>query len=131
MLFRSLCLAGQGRVLDSQGQPIQLSTDKIYADQQGNLYEESSRNYLATLGVFSFPDNNALERNDRGLFMGQGAQPSENYVIKHKCIERSNVDMTDVMVSMITSQRALQSAAEIIKIYDQVINKVTTEVGRM
>ena len=39
--------------------------------------------------------------------------------------------MTDVMVSMITSQRALQSAAEIIKIYDQVINKVTTEVGRM
>ena len=50
---------------------------------------------------------------------------------KHKCIERSNVDMTDVMVSMITSQRALQSAAEIIKIYDQVINKVTTEVGRM
>jgi len=126
-----LCLAGQGRVLDNQGQPIQLSTDKIYADEQGNLYEESTRNYLATLGVFSFPDNNALERNDRGLFMGEGAQPSENYVIKHGCIERSNVDMTDVMVSMITTQRALQSAAEIIKIYDQVINRVTTEVGRM
>ena len=126
-----LCLAGQGRVLDNQGQPIQLTTDKIYADQQGNLYDEESRNLLATLGVYSFPDNNALERNDRGLFMGDGAQPSENYIIKHKCIERSNVDMTDVMVSMMTTQRALQSAAEVTKIYDQVMGRDATEVGRL
>lgn len=126
-----LCLSGQGRVLDAQGQDIQLETDRLYADRDGNIYEEESRNYLATLGVFSFPDNNALERNDRGLFIGAGAQPSENYTILHKCVERSNVDMTDVMVSMITTQRALQSAAEILKIYDQVISKDTTEIGRM
>ena len=54
-----------------------------------------------------------------------------NQTILHKCVERSNVDMTDVMVSMITTQRALQSAAEILKIYDQVISKDTTEIGRM
>ena len=126
-----LCLAGQGRVLDSQGQPIQLSTDKIYADQQGNLYEESSRNYLATLGVFAFQDNGALERNDHGLFTGGQPQAGENYVIHHKWVERSNTNMVHEMVSMMSAQRALQSAAQMSKIYDQVITKDTTELGRM
>ena len=126
-----LCLAGQGQVLDNQGQPIQLPTDQIYADKFGNIYEEGSRNYLATLGVYSFPDNNTLERNDRGLFVGDGAQLSDEYTIKHKFVERSNVDMTHEMVMMMTTQRALQSAAELARIYDQVISKDTTELGRL
>lgn len=126
-----LCLAGQGRVLDDNMQEIQLPTDKIYADKFGALYTETNRNYLATLGVYSFPDNNALERNDRGLFMGDGAQPSENYVIKQKMVERSNVEMAQEMVSMMTTQRALQSAAELAKIYDQVMTRATSELGRL
>ncbi|MDE7245072.1 MAG: flagellar hook-basal body protein [Oscillospiraceae bacterium] len=126
-----LCLAGQGMVLDDNMQTIQLPTDKIYADQFGNLYTETNRNYLATLGVYQFPDNNALERNDRGLFMGDGAQPSEDFRIRQGYIERSNVDMTEVMVAMMTSERALQSAAEILKMYDQVITKANTELGRL
>jgi len=128
---RYLCLAGQGRVLDTQNQPIQLTTDQIYADQSGRLYTEEGRNFLAALGVFSFPDNNALERNDRGLFMGDGAQASENYKIHHKWVERSNVIMVQEMVSMMSSQRALQSAAELSKIYDQVMTKASTDLGRL
>ena len=126
-----LCLSGQGRVLDNNMQPIQLPTDKIYADKFGNLYTEPDRNYLATLGVYSFPDNDALERNDRGLFMGDGAQLSEDFRIRQKYVERSNVDMHEVMVSMMTSQRALQSAAELAKIYDQVMSRATSELGRL
>ena len=112
-------------------QRIQLSTDQIYADKFGNLYTESGRRLLGRLGVYQFPDNNALERNDRGLFMGDGAQPSEDFRIRQGYIERSNVDMTDAMVDMITSERALQSAAEVLKIYDQVITRATTELGRL
>ena len=125
-----LCLSELGRVLDREGNPIQLPTDRLEADKEGGLFTEGGE-YLGTLGVYMFEDNNALERNDRGLFMGAGAQPSENYTILHKCVERSNVDMTDVMVSMITTQRALQSAAQMSKIYDAVMSKATTELGRM
>ena len=32
---------------------------------------------------------------------------------------------------MMSSQRALQSAAQMSKIYDQVITKTTTEIGRI
>ena len=102
----------------------------IDADQQGNLSTKGGE-YLATLGVYTFEDNAALERTPYGLFTGDGAQVNEDVTIYHKWVERSNVDMTDVMVSMITTQRALQSAAEILKIYDQVISKDTTEIGRM
>ena len=126
-----LVLPGQGRVLDENRQPIQLPTDNIYVDADGGIYTMANRNYLATLGVFAFQDNGALERNDHGLFTGGQPQAGENYVIHHKWVERSNTNMVHEMVSMMSAQRALQSAAQMSKIYDQVITKDTTELGRM
>lgn len=126
-----LCLAGQGRVLDNEYQEIQLPTDKLYVDKFGGLYSKNNRNYFATLGVFAFPDNEALEHNERGLFVGDGAAVSENYTIMHGFVERSNVNMVQEMVAMMTTQRALQSAAQITQIYDQVITRATTELGRL
>lgn len=126
-----LVLPGQGRVLDENRQPIQLPTDNIYVDVDGGIYTLANRNHLATLGIFAFPDNGALERNDHGLFTGGQPQLSENYVIHHKWLERSNANMVHEMVSMMSAQRALQSAASLSKIYDQVITKDTTELGRL
>lgn len=126
-----LVLPGQGRVLDNNNQPIQLPTDDIYVDVDGNIYTMNERNLLATLGVFSFEDNGALERNDHGLFQGGQPQVSENYIIHHKMVERSNANMVQEMVFMMTAQRAIQSAAEMSKIYDQVMTKDTTELGRL
>ena len=126
-----LVLPGQGRVLDENRQPIQLPTDNIYVDADGGIYTMANRNYLATLGVFAFQDNGALERNDHGLFTGGQPQAGENYVIHHTWVERSNTNMVHEMVSMMSAQRALQSAAQMSKIYDQVITKDTTELGRM
>ena len=126
-----LCLSELGQVLDREGQPIQLTTDHVYADRTGAIYTEEGRNYLASLGVYSFPDTGELERNDRGLFVGEGARLSENSVICQGRVERSNVNMVQEIVYMMTSQRAIQSAAEMSKIYDQVITKDTTELGRL
>ena len=126
-----LCLAGQGQVLDREGQPIQLRTDKIYVDKTGAIYTETGRTYLGALGLYSFPDTAALERNDRGLFVGDGVQPAEGYIIHHRRVERSNVNMVQEMVSMMSTQRALQSAAQMSKIYDAVMTRDTTELGRM
>lgn len=126
-----LCLPGQGRVLDQDGQFIQLPTDNIYVDTTGAIYTMQNRNLLARLGVFEFADTAALERNDRGLFTGGQPQAGENYVIHHGMVERSNANMVHEMVSMMTAQRALQSAASMSKIYDQVMGRDATEVGRL
>ena len=126
-----LVLPGQGRVLDANRQPIQLPTDNIYVDADGGIFTMENRNQLATLGIFAFQDNGALERNDHGLFTGGQLQESTGYVIHHGMVERSNSNMVHEMVAMMGAQRAIQSAAEMSKIYDQVITKDTTELGRL
>ena len=123
-----LCLSELGRVLDREGNPIQLPTDKLDPDSQGNLYTQGGQ-YLGTLGVFMFEDNQALERNDRGLFTGENAQASENFEIWNGYLERSNSDMVKQMTEMITYQRALQSAAQISKMYDQVMSQAAKDIG--
>lgn len=126
-----LCLSELGRVLDREGNPIQMTTDKIEGDAVGNLYTKEGNEYIATLGVYMFEDNQALERTPYGLFTGQGAQVNENVVIHHKWVERSNVNMVKEMVNMMSTQRTLQSAAQMSKIYDEVIKRVVNDIGRL
>jgi len=150
-----LCLSELGYVLDNEGEPIQLPTDQIYVDQDGGIYILNNRNYIATLGVdklnvdklgnlatedgeylgtlgvYMFDDNGELERTPYGLFTGDGAQLNENATILQKYVERSNVDMVKEMVNMMSTQRALQSAAQMSKIYGEVITRVVGDIGRM
>lgn len=125
-----LCLPEAGRVLDNTMQPIQLGTDKIEGAPNGLIYSKEGQ-YLGRIGVFVFADNGQLTRNQQGLFVGaQGTAVGEPRLYwKH--LERSNVDMIQQMTEMITSQRTLQSAAQISKMYDQVMTKATTELGRL
>ncbi|MEY8387110.1 flagellar hook-basal body protein [Oscillospiraceae bacterium 38-13] len=123
-----LCLPGFGQVLDPQNQPIYLGTDKIRGDRQGIIYYDGDT-AIGQLGIFRFEDNEALERNDRGLFLGENAQASEDFEIWNGYLERSNSDMVKQMTEMITYQRALQSAAQLSKMYDQVMGQATREVG--
>lgn len=124
-----LCLPAEGRVLDFTGAPIMLVTDRITADGYGALYTEGG-GYLGQLGVFTFPDNAELERNDRGLFVGEGAQAGVVPVL-WRTLERSNVDLMQQMVEMMTSQRAIQSGAQLTKMYDQIMSKAANDLGRI
>ena len=125
-----LCLPGFGRVLDAKGQEMHLTTDQITGDSEGNLYYNGG-GYLGQIGVYTFADYEALERSDQGFFTGQGAQPSENRDILHGYLERSNTDIVKQMTDMITYQRSLQSATQVMKMYDQIMTKATSEVGRL
>ncbi|MEG0780428.1 MAG: flagellar hook-basal body complex protein, partial [Oscillospiraceae bacterium] len=125
-----LCLPGVGRVLDAGEQPIRLMTDKITADDRGNLTAEGG-GFLGRLGVFTFADNAQLARNDQGLFTGGGQATAADTTVHWKMLEHSNVDLMGQMVEMLSSQRALQSAAQMTKMYDALMTKATTEVGRL
>ena len=58
-------------------------------------------------------------------------QEQEMPSILWQSLEKSNVDMVEEMTAMMTSQRALQSAAQVLKMYDQVMSKAVTDVGRL
>lgn len=126
-----LYLPGHGRVLDMNGQAIQLATDQIRADGYGRIFDQDG-GYYGQIGVYTFPDNGQLTINDSGLFGANGQAPAaaETQVV-WRSVENANVDMIQEMSRMMSAQRALQSAAQVLKLYDGVLTKATTEIGRM
>lgn len=124
-----LCLPDGSQVLDIANQPILLGTDKIKADASGAIYTEDG-GYLAQLGVYAFQDNQQLARNAQGYFTGDGAQASAA-TVHWGWQEHSNIDLIEQMTGMMTAQRAFQSAAQMSKMYDQLMNKAANNLGNV
>ncbi len=126
-----LWLSGYGRVLNAQGNPIQPVTDHIKADDFGGMFTEEG-GFLGRVGVFRFEDNGALEKNDYGFFVSENeGQAVMDVKVHNGYVERANIDLVEQMTSMIAAERAYQSAAEVTKIYDDVMKKSTEDVGRL
>lgn len=125
-----LCYSGFGRVLDSEGNALRVMTDKITSDNHGNIYANNGM-LVGQIGVFTFDDTAQLEYNDEGFLVGAEGEAVEDPVVRGGFLERSNVDMVTEMTEMLSSQRAFQSAAQVTKIYDTLMNKITTEIGRV
>lgn len=128
-----LYLPGHGRVLGPDGQPIWLSTDLIRADEAGRIYTAEGNYYLGQVGVFTFADNGQLVKNESGLFGagGQAAAPNGAALVRWQWVESSNVDMLQELSQMMTAQRALQSASQLLQLYNGVLTRATTEIGQM
>ena len=128
-----LYLAGQGRVLSVQEEPIRLVTDRLDPDNYGGLYTENGA-FMGRIGVFVFDsDEDSLEKNAQGLFTAnEDAEPQVRTTqVLNGWVERSNMDWVKEMTQMLSIQRAYQSAAEVIKIYDNILTRVTQEAGRL
>lgn len=124
-----LVLKNQGRVLGTNG-PIRVGTDNFTADSSGNLFVDGQP--AGTLAVYNFADYNNLKTSGEGMFTAAGgAAQMQNPSILWKTVEGSNVDAAEEMTKAITVQRGLQSCSQAIKMYDQVLAKATTEIGKI
>lgn len=137
----------RGRVLGEDGTPIELPSDHITVDPSGNIYEmpikglkngeddgnteEQEPVLLGKIRIVDFDDYSQLVKGDNGIFTTAAAGNGVDGGIQWKSLERSNIDPIDEMTQMITSQRATQSAAQVLRIYDQLMGKVSTEIGRV
>lgn len=124
-----LILPGSGYVLGQDGERIQLNTDQVTADDWGNI--SGNAGLLGSVGVYDFADYNALEVVGEGFFTGEGATAVEQPTVRWRALEGSNVDMTAEMTNAISTQRMLQSASQILKMYDQVLSRSVTEIGKV
>lgn len=122
-----LLLPGIGRVMGENG-PIQLTTDEIVIDKQGNITSEDGNQYFGRIRVVDFADYSQLTKITGGVFRAN-AQPQAadaGTTTTQKYLEDSNVEMAEEMTRMMSSQRVLQSAAQILRIYDQLTGKIVT-----
>lgn len=119
-----LILPGFGRVLGTNG-PIRLTTDKIEIDKQGNIMNEGGTQVFGTLRVVDFADYGQLTKVTGGVFRAN-AQPqaAQGVTITQRYLEDSNVNMAEEMTRMMSGQRVLQSSAQLLKMYDQLMAKM-------
>lgn len=141
-----LCLSSVGRVLGDDGNPIAMTSDHFTVDKSGNIYEEPIKGIkteegentedtepvlLGKLGAVDFEDYTQLVKGDNGTFTSTADPKAVDGGIQWKSIERSNIDPIDEMTSMMSSQRASQSAAQVLRMYDQLMSKIVTDIGRV
>ena len=65
-----LCFPGVGRVLDAEGNPIVLGTDKLDVDVLGNI-SQADGGFLGRLGVYALEDVEMLEHTEQSFFAGE------------------------------------------------------------
>ena len=147
-------LNGLGRVLGSDDQPIRIPTENFTVDTAGNILVNTSAAALETgtpgetnaaeavqpvsygqIKLVDFEDLTQLHKEDNGLYSTNQAAAVVNGTdgtqLQWTMLEKANVDMVDEMTIMISSQRALQSAAQMLKMYDTVMGKSSSDVGRL
>jgi len=122
-------LQGVGKVQGAFGD-IYVETDKFETNEVGSIIVDGEE--IDKIALYDFLDYNNLIKSGEGMFVST-EEPNlmEEPKLLNKTIERSNVDMTEEMTGLIASQRALQTASQALKIYDQVQEKAVSEIGRV
>lgn len=126
-----LCLQHAGRVLGENGE-IKVDSDIFRVDTDGNIYNENG-NIIDKIKVSDFDNYENLTKTGEGMFQNANAneQEAEGTTVEWKKLEGSNVNSISEMVNMMSTQRAIQSASQLVKIYDQLMSKATTDIGRL
>lgn len=125
-----LALPSVGRVVGRNGQ-IRIGTDKIAIDSSGRIFSEDGRIQYGQIAVVDFNNYDNLEKGGNGVFYTNQQAVAADGKMLWKYLERSNVDSVQEMVNMMSSQRALDSASQVLKMYDQIMGKVVTEIGKV
>lgn len=125
-----LSLPSVGRVIGRNGQ-IRIGTDKITIDSNGRIRSEDGQTEYGQIAVVDFNDYDNMVKGGDGVFYTNEQAVASDTKMLWKYLERSNVDSVQEMVNMMSSQRALQSASQVLKMYDQIMGKAVTELGKV
>ena len=127
---RYLAVPNIGRILGTNNAPIQVDTDALVIDIDGTVRGEETGTVYGTIRLDDFEDYyEDLVKGDNGTFTvqdGAAPQAAANAQIVQGMLERSNVSMVEEMTSMMSAQRSLQAAAQLIKMYDQLDGRTVT-----
>ena len=123
-----LYLSGVGRVQGQNG-PIRLGTDQISIDADGTITDQNTGNTLGTLKLVDFTNyQTQLAKAEGNVFRANAAPQNAQASVRQRALEDSNVDAISEMTAMMSSERALQSAAQVLSMYDKLAAKIV-EIG--
>ena len=123
-----LYLAGLGRVQGESGD-IKLSSDSVSIDPDGSIVDTDQGTIVGKLKLVDFADYaTQLTKAPGNAFMATGQTRQAQATVRQSSLEDSNVDAISEMTDMMSAQRALQSAAQVLSMYDKLSAKIV-EIG--
>lgn len=124
------------KVLDSGGSEIQLPDvfEDVQVTETGEVFvkEVGSNDFssVGIIGISNFPNPSGLEKKGGSVYMPNitsgdpidGLAGDDGYgKIRQRFLEKSNVQVVDEMIKMITSQRAYEISSKMIATSDEIL----------
>jgi flagellar basal-body rod protein FlgG len=113
--------------------PAEATSIDVGADGTVSVQTPSGSTVVGTLDLYRFPNNAGLSAEGGNLFMETeasgtataGTAGEEGYgSILSKFLEKSNVEMVNELVNLITAQRGYEINSRIIKVGDRMLRKL-------
>ncbi len=121
------------------GQPIRINVagqengGKPVVDSQGNVTLNGEP--VATLAIYDFPKPYQLTKRAGTLFMPEaGARPqaaSSLTTVSQGALEQSNVNTVAEMVQMVEASRYFETCQKVVRSFDDMAAKATTDLARV
>lgn len=107
-------------------EPVKVENSKITTDFNNNIYLNGSLTY--NFNVVDFDDYTQLKKLGDNLYSGQ---PNNNtdISVKQNMLEKSNVNVINEMINMMTVMRSFESNQKVIQAMDETLGKTVNEVG--
>ena len=124
------------KVLDSSGAEIELPSpfEDVQVTETGEVFVKEVGNAdftsVGVLGLTTFPNPSGLEKKGGSVYMPNvtsgdpidGEAGEEGFgKVRQRFLERSNVQVVDEMIKMITSQRAYEISTKMIQTSDDIL----------
>lgn len=108
-------------------EPINVGSGKISTDSKGGLYVNGSKTY--DFQIADFGDYKSLTRMGENLYKGSNPTYDNNVFIKQKTLEKSNVNVMNEMVNMMTVMRQFETNQKMVQMVDESLGKAANELG--
>lgn len=130
-----LALGPSGRILDENGNEIQLGTADFVVSRTGLITTEDGRTFQ--LGLTYIPDGTDIEKVDDNMYRPYDALETGNipegtrYEVKQGSFERSNVDVGEEMVKAMDAQNVFTACSTALKIINTVNQIAANDLAKI
>lgn len=119
----------EGYSVLGQNGAVFVNPENFTVNEDGYIYSDGVLS--DRLKIVNFEDTSSLLKRGDGLFSST-EQPvdSENFKVKQKCLETSNVDVNREYINMLEIYRNHESNQRVIKMLDESLGKAVNDIGK-
>ena len=134
----SFQMTKDGYLVDSQGNRVQGTGGDIQIDPNAKdiTIDNSGRitvdgEVKDILKIVDFENYDNLTKYGNNLYEGEGGFNSNNYSIKQKYLEGSNVDSTNEIAMMMETVNEFEANQKVIQTIDSILGQIASDIGRV